>query len=260
LPCNQVLSSLAVTAAVLLGFAATGCGESEEDSPSGSGGGVTVFAAASLTEAFSELGDTFETRNDGTEITFSFAASSELAAQIEAGAPADVFASADEANMAKVVDAGLAGGRPRIFAGNVLEIAVPAGNPGDVEGLDDFSNENLLVAVCSPEVPCGNAAERVFRKAGIEASVDSFEADVKSVLTKVELGEVDAGLVYHSDVLAAGDGINSIVIPAENQVVNTYPIVLTEDSGNPGGGNEFIDLILSDTGRTELKRRGFLVP
>ena len=139
----------------------------------------------------------------------------------------------------------------RFFAGNILEIALPKGNPGEVTGLDDFAEPGLKLAVCDLEVPCGNTATQVFEKAGVDPRIDSFEPDVKSVLTKVELGEVDAGLVYHSDVLAAGDRIESIPIPNEFEVVNTYPIVAVKESSNPDGAGEFIDLVMSADGTAE---------
>ncbi len=243
---------------IVLAVGVAACGS--EDSASAEDGKVTVFAAASLTEAFTELGKRFEEQNEGTTVVFSFGSSSDLAAQIDQGAPADVLASADEPNMEKVVDAGMADGEPEAFAGNVLEIAVPKGNPGRVKGLADFSDGGLRLAICDLDAPCGNAAGEVLRKAGVDASIDSYEPDVKAVLTKVELGEVDAGLVYHSDVLAAGNGIESIVIPSADQVVNTYPIVVVKDAGNPDAGREFIELVLSDEGQAELAKWGFREP
>ncbi len=243
-------------AALAVGVAACG----SDDSGSDGGGKVTVFAAASLTEAFTALGKEYEADHEGSEVVFNFAASSELASQIDSGAPVDVFASADEPNMDKVVDAGMAEGDPTAFVGNVLEIAVPKGNPGEVKSLEDLSRRDLAVAVCDVEVPCGNAATQVLKNAGVEASIDSYEADVKSVLTKVELGEVDAGLVYHSDVLAAGDRVESIEIPEDVQFVNTYPITLVKDGPNLDGGQGFIDLVLSETGQAELEKWGFRAP
>jgi molybdate transport system substrate-binding protein len=243
--------------ALLISFGIAACGDSGKE---GNDGKLTVFAAASLTEAFTELGRQYEAQNEGIDVEFSFAASSELAAQIDQGAPADLFASADQPNMDKVVDSGLTVGSPAIFAGNVLEIAVPKGNPGNVQSLSDLENDGLVVAVCDFQVPCGNAAREVLRKAGFEASVDSYEPDVKSVLTKVELDEVDAGLVYHSDVLASGDRIESIPIPGKYQVTNRYPIVAIRDSGNPEGAEGFIDLVLSERGQAELGDRGFRAP
>jgi len=241
----------------LLAFVLSACGDGSGDSVDGK---VTVFAAASLTEAFTELGKVYEGEHEGSKVVFSFAASSELASQIDSGAPADVFASAAELNMQKVIDEKLVEGEPQIFAGNVLEIAIPKGNPGGVKSLTDLANQDLRVAVCAPEVPCGNAAKTLFEEAGVEGSVDTFEADVKSVLTKVELDEVDAGLVYHSDVVAAGDSIDSIPVPEADLATNTYPIALLKDGDNQAGGQEFIDLVLSKTGQAELRKRGFRGP
>ncbi len=247
--------TFAISAALVAGIA--GCGSGDSDSGEGK---VTVFAAASLTEAFTELGEQFEAQNDGTTIEFSFAASSDLAGQIEQGAPADVFASADEPNMNKVVDAGLNDGEPQAFAGNVLEVALPESNPGQVTGLESFAEPGLKLAVCDLEVPCGKAATGVFEKAGVDPRIDSYEPDVKSVMTKVELDEIDAGLVYRSDVLAAGDRIDSIPVPVRFEVVNTYPIVVVRESSNPDGAREFINLVMSADGATELEKRGFREP
>lgn len=249
----------ATLATLALAFGLFACGSSD-DSGSGDGGDLNVFAAASLTEAFTNLGKQYEAEHEGVEVKFNFASSSDLATQIDQGAPADVFASADEPNMQKVVDAGMADGKPQDFASNVLEIAVPRGNPGKVTGLEDFSDKSLKLAVCDPEAPCGNAAVEVFGSAGVDAAIDSYEPDVKSVLTKVELGEVDAGLVYHSDVLAAGDKIDSIEIPEKVQYINVYPIVVIKDAGNPEGGQDFIDLVLGDQGQAELAKWGFRAP
>lgn len=254
----KLLRRFAVLAAVVLSLGLVACGGSDDSS--GGGEELTVFAAASLTEAFTELGKKYEADHDGASVKFSFASSSDLAGQIEQGAPADVFASADEPNMQKVVDSEMADGEPEPFAGNVLEIAVPKGNPGGVKGIDDFSEKDLKLAICDLEAPCGNAATKVFRKAGVRPSIDSYEPDVKSVLTKVELGEVDAGLVYHSDVLASGDKIESIPIPEQDQVVNIYPIVAVKGAANPDGARSFMDLVLSQQGQSELEKWGFRAP
>lgn len=249
---TALLAGVVAASALAIGIAA--CGASADD------GKVTVFAAASLTEAFTGLGEQFEAENEGTEVEFSFGASSELAGQIEQGAPADVFASADEPNMEKVTKAGFNDGNPQNFAGNVLEIALPPENPGKVTGIEDFAKPDLKLAVCDLEVPCGTAASRTFEKAGVEPEIDSFEPDVKSVLTKVELGEVDAGLVYHSDVVASGERVGSIPIPVRYEEVNAYPIVVVKDAPNAEGGREFIDLVLSEKGAAELGKWGFRKP
>lgn len=255
---NRVVRLAAV---LLLGLTVTfglaACGDSADDPADGD---ITVFAAASLTEAFTELGKAYEQEHEGSKVTFSFAASSDLAGQISNGAPADVFASADEPNMDRVVANGANVGEPVAFAGNVLEIAVPKGNPGNVKSLADFSNPDLELAVCAPEVPCGSAARQLFGVVGVKDDVDTYEPDVKSVLTKVELGEVDAGLVYESDVLAAGDRIDSIRIPQTGKVVNTYPIVVVDGGVNETGGQDFVDLVTGAKGRAELKKWGFRSP
>ncbi|MGB0121655.1 MAG: molybdate ABC transporter substrate-binding protein [Solirubrobacterales bacterium] len=239
-----------------LAVSVSGCGGDTGESSKK----ITVLAAASLTEAFGELGEIYETENPGSEVTFSFAGSSELAAQINSGAPADVFASADEPGMQVVVEAGMVDGEPEDFASNVLEIAVPDGNPGGIEDLADLARKDLKVAVCAPEVPCGNATRTLFDATGIEGSIDTYEADVKAVLTKVELGEVDAGLVYRSDVLAAGDTIESITIPDAAKATNTYPIALLKEGGNQADAQAFIDLVLSGAGQEQLERAGFEGP
>lgn len=249
------VSGLLFLLAFALGLSACGSGAGDPGS-----GDVTVFAAASLTEAFTDLGEIYEEENEGSDARFSFGASSELAGQISAGAPADVFASADEPNMAKVVAAGSNSGDPVNFAANRLVIAVPTGNPGRVNGLADLADRGLKVAVCAPEVPCGNAARKLFDIVGVKARVDTEEPDVKAVLTKVELGEVDAGLVYRSDALAAGDRVEAIGIPRSARALNTYPIVPTRDGDNPDAGRSFIDLVLSDRGQKTLQKWGFRSP
>src|SRR3954454_10701865 len=211
----------------------TACGGSSDDeaaAPSSSSPGeplngtLTVFAAASLTDVFTGLGDQLEQANPDLDVQFNFAGSSQLATQITQGAPADVFASANEAQMKVVTDAGLQAGDPAIFTENVLEIAVPKGNPAGVKGLADFANPDLTLAVCAPDVPCGAAAQKVFDAAGIDAQPDTQEEDVKAALTKVQLGEVDAALVYATDVQAAGSDVEGIEFPEAEQAVNEYPI------------------------------------
>jgi molybdate transport system substrate-binding protein len=234
------------TVALLL----TGCAPAPE-LERGIVGTVTVFAAASLTDAFTDIAAAFTEENPDVEIVFSFGGSSTLATQIVEGAPADVFAAASPATMSTVVDAGLATADPVAFATNVLEIAVPTGNPGGVTGLSDFANSDLLIAVCAVEVPCGSAADKAFTAAGITPSIDTYEQDVKAVLSKVELGEVDAGLVYVTDVLANGkvDGIElSDVSPVE------YPIVSVSDNE---AARAFIAFVLGGKGQAILTAAGF---
>jgi molybdate transport system substrate-binding protein len=247
----------------------TACGGGGSDNAGGAGSGssgepkitgtVTVFAASSLTEVFTALGKKFESR-PGTKVQFSFGASSDLAEQISSGAPADVFASASPDSMATVTDAGDATGKPVTFVRNRLEIAVPKGNPGHVAKLSDFAKPQLKIALCAPEVPCGSAAVKAFQIAGIKPKPDTLEADVKAALQKVALGEVDAALVYRTDVKAAGDKVEGIDFPEGAKAINDYPIVALSGGSNPAAAKAFVDLVLSPTGRAAFDAAGFMQP
>jgi molybdate transport system substrate-binding protein len=245
------------TSAATWGPAGTPDGPQVADALTGT---VTVFAAASLTGVFTELGEQLEAENEGLTVQFNFAGSSALATQVAQGAPADVYASADEAQMAVVAGADLVRGEPEVFAGNVLEIAVPAGNPGNVTGLADLADPDRTVALCAPQVPCGAAADRLFDAAGLTAAPDTLEEDVKAALTKVQLGEVDAALVYATDVQAAGDDVEGVEVPAAADVVNEYPICALADAPNPAGAAAFVGLVLSADGRRALAAAGFRAP
>jgi molybdate transport system substrate-binding protein len=257
------LALLGTTLVLLL----AGCGGSADGdaaatpstSPAGPSGTLTVFAAASLTDVFTDLGERLEADHPGLDVQFSFAGSSALAAQLTQGAPADVFASANEAQMAVVVDAGLADD-PQVFAANVLQLAVPAGNPAGVTGLADLAREELAVALCAPQVPCGAAAEDVLAAAGVTAAPDTLEEDVRAALTKVELGEVDAALVYTTDVTAAGDAVEGIDVPEAEQAVNDYPVAVLADAPNPEAAAAFLALVRSGEGQQALVDAGFRVP
>jgi len=252
----------AVAALVLPLLVLAGC-RGGDDNPTASGdlnGKVVVLAASSLTEPFTALGKAFEAEHQGTTVSFSFAASSELATQIEQGAPADVFASASPATMALVSDAGDTAAEPVTFVRNTLEIAVPAGNPGKVTGLDAFADEGLTIALCAPEVPCGAAADKVFTAAKITPKPDTLESDVKATLAKVTLGEVDAALVYKTDVLAAGDKVEGIDFPEAADAVNDYPIAALADAPNPDAAQAFVDLVMSAGGQKVLSEAGFQLP
>jgi molybdate transport system substrate-binding protein len=219
-------------------------------------GTLTVFAAASLTDVFTDLGERLMAEHPSLEVRFNFAGSSALAAQLGQGAPADVFASADEAQMTRVTDAGLADD-PEVFAQNVLMVAVPLDNPGDVSGLPDFARDELELAVCAPEVPCGAAAQELFGALEIDARPDTYEEDVRAVLAKVQLGEVDAGLIWFSDVVAAGDTILAFA-PRESVIAETeYPIAALTAAPNPAAARAFVDLVLSDEGQQALADAGF---
>lgn len=223
-------------------------------------GEVTVLAAASLTEVFDELGADFEQQHPGVTVTFSYAGSSDLAAQILNGAPADVFAAASPKTMKTVTDAKLAAGDPTVFVTNTLQIAIPKGNPGNITGLADFADASKTIALCAEEVPCGAAAKTVFADAGITPQPDTLEKDVKAALTKVELDEVDAALVYKTDVIAAGDKVEGIDFPEAAGAVNDYPIALLSEAPNAEAARAFIDFVLSADGTAVLKAAGFGQP
>ncbi len=212
-------------------------------------GTVTVFAAASLTESFDAIAAAFEAEHPGVDVVLNYGGSAGLATQIVEGAPADVFASASPKTMADVSDSATP------FATNVLELAVPAGNPGDVTGLADLARPELAVALCAVEVPCGAAAATLLADTGITASVDTYEQDVKAVLSRIELDEVDAGLVYVTDVLAAGDQVEGIPLPEAKPVA--YPIAALTESQAAAA---FVAFVLSDAGQRILRDAGFGAP
>jgi molybdate transport system substrate-binding protein len=220
---------------------------------------LTVFAASSLTAAFEDLAEQFEADHEGVTVELSLAGSSDLVAQIQQGAPADVFASADQPTMEKLVADDLQGSDPVDFATNTLEIAVPPDNPAGVESLADLAGDLNLV-VCAPEVPCGAAAQQVAAHAGVELEPVSEEQSVTDVLNKVSSGEADAGLVYVTDVAAAGDAVEGITFPESGSVVNTYPIATVADSDHADLAQDFVDLVTGDRGRRVLEGYGFGAP
>jgi molybdate transport system substrate-binding protein len=222
-------------------------------------GTITVFAASSLKEAFTTLGANFEAAHPGVKVTFSFAASSALSTQITQGAPADVFASASGTTMAQVVATGKAAGSKN-FVKNVMEIAVPPANPGGVAALADLAKPTVKVALCQPQVPCGSTAAKVFASANITVRPVTLEPDVKSVLGKVTLGEVDAGVVYVTDVRAAGTTVKGIPIPAAVNASTTYPIAPLTGSANAAVAQAFVDYVLSAPGIAVLTGDGFEQP
>jgi molybdate transport system substrate-binding protein len=235
--------------------AATTTESTEAEGPTGS---ITVFAAASLTDSFGEMADSFEEENPGTTVEMNFGASSALREQILAGAPADVFASANTSNMDQLVDADAVEGEPQVFVRNELEIAVPAGNPGNVNGLDAFGNADLNIGLCAAEVPCGQFGREALANAGVTPAQDTDEPDVRSLLTKVEAGDLDAGLVYHTDVLAAGDEVEGVEVPDEFNVIASYPLAALSASGNAELASAFVEFVLSDEGESILESYGFM--
>ncbi|MCX2955126.1 molybdate ABC transporter substrate-binding protein [Lentzea sp. NEAU-D7] len=249
---------VAVSAALVL----AGCGSGDRPATASGTvtGDVTVFAAASLTETFTRLGDDFEAAHPGTRVRFNFGGSSALAQQLGQGAPADVFASAAPANMKQVTDTKTITDAPRTFARNRLAIAVPKGNPGRIGGLADFGDAGRKIALCAEQVPCGAASRKVFELAGVTPRPDTLEQDVKAVLTKVSLGEVDGALVYRTDVKAAGGKVESVEFSESAQAVNDYPIAPLAKARNAVAAKAFVDFVLSGEGRAVLGAAGFDVP
>ncbi|GAA1679717.1 molybdate-binding protein [Citricoccus zhacaiensis] len=251
---------------VLAGCSAPSSGSAE------SGTTLTVFAAASLGDSFEELADGFEQENPGVEVEYNIAGSSSLAEQILAGAPADVFASADEPNMHTVVAAGENSGEPEPFATNVLTLVTPADIPADtpantpgITSLEDATAEGVKLVVCAPQVPCGRAALALAEDAGVELSPVSEEASVTDVLGKVTSGEADAGLVYVTDALGAGESVNAIELENADSAVNTYPITVLaaaaeNGSEHPELAQRFVDYVLSEEGQSVLEADGFGAP
>jgi molybdate transport system substrate-binding protein len=251
-------SALAV-AIVLTASSLAACGS--DDSSGGGEKDVTlhVFAAASLSESFTELGEQFEKDNPGTKVEFNFGPSSGLAEQIASGAPADVFASASPSNMDSLVSDGDAKD-PKDFARNTMEIAVPPDNPAKIASLEDLAKPGVKVALCQAQVPCGKVAAEVFANAKLSVKPVTEEVDVKSVLTKVSLGEADAGVVYVTDVLAAGADVKGVEIPADANASTTYPVATLEGSEHQKEAADFVQLVLSDDGAKVLGEAGFQSP
>ena len=242
------------------GSKAGGTAPSTASSSAGVTGTVTVFAAASLTESFTQIGKDFQAANPGAKVTFNFAGSSALATQINQGAPADVFASAAPANMKTVTDAGNGDGTPTTFVRNQLVIAVPKGNPKGVAGLADLTRPGVKVALCAEQVPCGAAAKKALAAAHVSVKPVTLEQDVKAALSKVKLGEVDAALVYRTDARAAASTVDGVEFPESAGAVNDYPIAVLKKAPNPAGARAFVGYVRSDKGRAALAAAGFQAP
>ncbi len=236
------------------------------DSPSGTSaspklsGTVTVFAAASLKESFTALGKEFEKRHQGTKVSFSFGGSDTLAANITSGAPADVFAAASPRTMAVVTDKHDTAGTPVTFVRNQLEIATEPGNPHKVSSLKDLTEAGLKVVLCDRTVPCGAAAQKALDASELKLTPVSYEQDVKGALTKVELKEADAAVVYRTDVKAAGDKVEGVEFPESAGAVNDYPLALLKNAPNAEAAKAFIALVRSAEGQKVLDEAGFLKP
>lgn len=223
-------------------------------------GSITVFAAASLKNSFTELGTEFESENPGSKVTFSFAGSSDLVAQITQGAPADVFASADAANMTKATDAGVVAGSPSDFASNTVTIVVPPGNPKGIASFADLTKDGTQLVICAPQVPCGAATKKVETATGETLSPVSEESSVTDVLNKVTSGQADAGIVYVTDAKSAGDKVQTVAFPEATTVVNLYQIAVLKDSKNSETATKFVDLVKGPKGLAVLSDAGFAAP
>lgn len=250
----------ALSALVLLAlFGTVGCSDSSSTNER-PGGDIVVFAASSLTEAFTEMADAFTAANPDAHVTFNFAGSGDLVTQINEGAPADVFVSADDTNMQKLVDAGENATEPVVIARNTFEIIVGPGNPKGVTGLADLASSDLIVVLCADTVPCGKGAAKVLGNAGVTVTPASLEDKVKGVVTKVTAGEADAGIVFVTDVKAAGGSAEGVEIPADVNVISNYPIAVTKEATNAEVAQAFIDFVATDAGQAILAKYGFLAP
>lgn len=247
--------ALTVAAGVL-----AACGGSGRDLASDVSGDITVFAAASLTESFEEIGQAFEAARPGSSVRYNFAGSQQLAGSLVDGAPGDVFASADERQMAAVADAGLLTAPAQVFATNRLAIAVEPGNPLGIGGLGDLEDPSVAVVLAAEEVPAGQYAQEVLSNAGVDVSPVSLEEDVRAVLSRVALGEADAGIVYVTDVAAADGRVDSVIIPDEVNVLARYPIAALDGARDAETAQAFVATVLGSAGRRILAEKGFSLP
>lgn len=246
-------------AALAVSLASAGCGGGEDDRTAADAprATITVFAAASLTESFTEIGRQFESSHRA-DVAFSFGASSSLAQQIANGAPADVLATADEQTMQRADDRVA---RPvTLFAHNHLAIAVRRGNPKSIGSLADLARPGVILVLCAPEVPCGRFGAQALSRAGVDVRPRSLEPDVKGVVSKLSLGEADAGIVYVTDVRAAAGQVEEVAIPPAHNVVARYAIAPLRDSGRSESAKAFVQSVLSPSGRAVLDRAGFQAP
>jgi len=221
-------------------------------------GTASVFAASSLTDSFKALGASFQAAHSGVTMQFNFGGSPTLVTQIEQGASADVFAAADTTNMDKLNADGFTAGTPQVFAHNKLEIIVAAGNPKGIAGLADLAKPGVIYITAGPTVPAGKYALQILTSAGVKVTPKSLETDVKSVVAKIELGEADAGIVYTTDVKAAGSKAQGVAIPDAVNVIATYPIITVKGAKNPNLAGAFVSYVLSAEGQATLQSFGFL--
>jgi molybdate transport system substrate-binding protein len=254
-----------VLAAVVLGLSA--CSGAPDADPAatdpaagGIDGSITVFAAASLREPFTELAEQFEAAHQGADVTLNFAGSADLVTQITEGAPADVLASADHRTMDRVEGEGLLAADAVDFATNTLQLAVPLDNPAGITSLADAAREGVRTVICAEQVPCGAVARRVAEAAGVELTPVSEETSVTDVLGKVTSGEADAGLVYVTDVRAAGDAVLGIDVPQAASAATTYPIAALSAGGEQETSRAFVEFVTGERGRAVLGAAGFGAP
>jgi molybdate transport system substrate-binding protein len=241
--------------ALAAGLATAACAGSGDVGGAAEKSKVIVFAASSLTEAFEVIGEEIQSEDPDASFTFNFGSSSDLATQLEQGARADVYASADEDNMTRVEDAGLVEGQPQVFVTNRLEIIVRSGNPHGIRSLKDLEDRDLVLSLCNEQCPAGKYAAQVLDKAGVSVEPDSLETEVKAVVTRLQVGEADAGIVYVSDVASAGGEVEGVPIPPAQNVVARYPVARLTES--PDAAGEFVDFVLSGRGRAVLEQHGF---
>lgn len=255
-----VLAAAVMAVAVSAACASDDSGESAATTESAAGESITVFAAASLKNTFTEIGELYEAENPGSSVEFNFAGSSDLVAQLQQGASADVFASADTANMTKATDSGLVDGEPVDFASNTLTIVVAPGNPKGITALADLTADGTLLVTCAQQVPSGAATTKVEEAAGVDLTPVSEESSVTDVLNKVTSGQADAGLVYVTDAASAGDQVTEVPFVESDGVVNVYPIAVLSDSGSSASAQAFVDLVTGAQGRAVLEEAGFAQP
>ncbi len=265
-----VFLALVVSLLAAAGCSDAGSGRPEAAASDGTGasggtagtvkGVVTVFAASSLTDVFATLDEQFRRQHRGTTVRFNFGSSSALAQQVASGAPADVFAAASPATMQVAVEGKAVSGTPTEFARNRLMIAVPAGNPGRVRALRDFADVRRTFALCAPQVPCGAASATAFAAAGVRPAPDSLERDVRAALSRVRLGEVDAALVYRTDISAARRQVEGIDFPEAARAINPYQIAVLDGAPNDDAAQAFVRLLLSPVGQRILRDAGFDAP
>lgn len=243
-----------VVALLAAGLLAAACGR---DTGTEGGGTVLVFAAASLTDVMAEAEPAFEAANPGVDVTVSLGGSASLLTQILEGAPADVVATANPAIMASLAEAGALADRPSTLATNRLVIAVAPGNPAGVDDIGDLADPDLFVGLCAAEVPCGDLADRSLAEAGVVVESDTREPDVRSLLAKIEAGELDAGLVYATDVLASTAAITGIDLPRDLPTTTEYPIAVLDRTTSAAGAEAFVAFLGGPDGRRILRDHGF---